>query len=124
MTRLKYSHITTLSGCESVNSHFTAVLLKICVPDTQRDANPSQLILTLGRPVLALPSISENQAEQLYLLDVTYCQFEGGGGALYFIHTVILVNGIALVQKDIQTLQSLYLLACKKWHHLRFIQKS
>ena len=61
-----FSHITTVSGCDrELNAHFySAVSLKYHVPDTWHDTTPSHIILTLGRPVLALPRKSECQARR------------------------------------------------------------
>ena len=58
------SYITTLFGCDrELNAHFySAVSLKYHVPDTWHDTTLSHIILTLGRPVLALPRKSECQA--------------------------------------------------------------
>ena len=44
-------------GCDrELNAHFySAASLKYHVPDTWYDTTPSHIILTLGRPVLALP---------------------------------------------------------------------
>ena len=52
-----FSHITKVSGCDrELNAHFySAASLKYHAPDTWHDTTPSQIILTLGRPVLALP---------------------------------------------------------------------
>ena len=46
-----------VSGCDrELNAHFySAASLKYHVPDTWHDTTPSHIILTLGRPVLALP---------------------------------------------------------------------
>ena len=45
-----------------LNAHFySAASLKYHVPDTWHDTTPSHIILTLGRPVLALPCKSECQ---------------------------------------------------------------
>ena len=51
----------TVSGCNrELNAHFySAASLKYHVPDTLHDTNPSHIILTLGRTVIALPSKSE-----------------------------------------------------------------
>ena len=59
-----FSHITTVSGCDrELNAHFySAASLKYHTPDTWHDTTPSHIILTLGRPVLALPRKSECQA--------------------------------------------------------------
>ena len=56
--------MTTVSGCNGVlNAHFhRAASLKYHVPDTWHDTTPSHIILTLGRPVLALSRKSECQA--------------------------------------------------------------
>ena len=50
-----------MSGCDrELNAHFyNAASLKYHVPDTWHDTTPSHIILTLGRPVLALPRKSE-----------------------------------------------------------------
>ena len=58
------SRISTVSGCDrELNAHFySATSLKYHVPDTWHDTTPSHIILTLGRPVLALPRKSECQA--------------------------------------------------------------
>ena len=58
-----FSHITTVSGCDrELNAHFyTAASRKYHAPDTWHDITPSHIILTLGRPVLALPRKSECQ---------------------------------------------------------------
>ena len=55
-----FSHITTVSGCDrELNAHFySAASLKYHVPDTWHDTTPSHIILTLGRPVLALYPVS------------------------------------------------------------------
>ena len=54
---LWFSHITTVCGCHrELSAHFySAVSLKYYAPDTWHDTTPSHIILTLGRPVLALP---------------------------------------------------------------------
>ena len=59
-----FSVITTVSGCDrALSAHFySAASLKYHVPDTWHDTTPSHIILTLGRPVLALPRKSECQA--------------------------------------------------------------
>ena len=61
-----FSHIMTVSGYGGeLNAHFySAASLKYHVPDTWHDTTPSHItcILTLGRPVLALPRKSECQA--------------------------------------------------------------
>ena len=45
-----------------LNAHFySAASLKYHAPDTWHDTTPSHIILTLGRPVLALPHKSECQ---------------------------------------------------------------
>ena len=46
-----------MSGCDrELNAHFySAASLKYHVPDTSHDTTPSHIILTQGRPVLALP---------------------------------------------------------------------
>ena len=53
-----------MSGCDrELNAHFySAATLKYHVPDTWHDTTPSHIILTLGRPVIALPRKSECQA--------------------------------------------------------------
>ena len=58
-----FSHIMTVSGCNrELNAHFySAASLKYHAPDTWHDTTPSHIILTLGWPVLALPSKSECQ---------------------------------------------------------------
>ena len=52
-----FSHITTVSDCDwDLNAHFySAASLKYHAPDTCHESTPSHIILTLGRPVLALP---------------------------------------------------------------------
>ena len=45
---------------------YSAASLKYHVPDTWYDTTPSHIILTLGRPVLALPHKSECQARSSY----------------------------------------------------------
>ena len=52
-----FSHITTVSGsARELNAHFySAASLKYHAQDTWHDTTPSHIILTLGRPVLALP---------------------------------------------------------------------
>ena len=59
-----FSHITMVSGSDrQLNAHFyRAASLKYHVPDTWHDTTPSHIILTLGRPVLALPRKPECQA--------------------------------------------------------------
>ena len=69
-----YSGLTSLStifqsyhdgvGCDrELNAHFySAASMKYHVPVTWHDTTPSHIILTLGRPVLALPRKSECQA--------------------------------------------------------------
>ena len=54
-------HITTAPGCDrELSAHFySAASLKDHAPDTSHDTTPSHIILTLGRPVLALPRKSE-----------------------------------------------------------------
>ena len=58
-----FSHITTVSGCDrELNAHFyTAASRKYHAPDTWHNTTPSHIILSLGRPVLALPRKSECQ---------------------------------------------------------------
>ena len=53
-----------VSGCgRELNTHFySAASLKYPAPDTWHDTTPNHIILTLGRPVQALPSKSECQA--------------------------------------------------------------
>ena len=53
-----------MSGCDrELNAHvYSAASQKHHVPDTWHDTTPSHIILTLGRPVLALPRKSECQA--------------------------------------------------------------
>ena len=50
-----------VSGCDrELNADFyNAASLKYHGPDTWHDSTPSHIILTLGRPVLALPRKSE-----------------------------------------------------------------
>ena len=57
-----------MSGCDSeLNAHFySAASLKYHVPDIWHDTTPSHIILTLGRPVLALPRKSECQASTIF----------------------------------------------------------
>ena len=52
-----FSHITTVPGCDrELNAHFySAASLKYHAPETWHDITSSHIILTLGRPVLALP---------------------------------------------------------------------
>ena len=52
-SRLSFSHITTVSGCEwALNAHFlSAVSLKYHSLDTWRGIPPSNIRLTRGRPV-------------------------------------------------------------------------
>ena len=59
-----FNHITTVSGCDRErNAHFySASSLKYHAPDTRYDTTHSHIILTLGRPFLALPRKSECQA--------------------------------------------------------------
>ena len=59
-----FSHITMVSGCDrELSAHFySAVSLKYHAPDTSHDTTLSHIILTLGRPDLALPSKTECQA--------------------------------------------------------------
>ena len=59
-----FSHITTVSGCDrELSAHFySAAPSKYQALDTWHDTTPSHIILTLGRPVLALPRKSECQA--------------------------------------------------------------
>ena len=54
-----------MSGCDrELNAHFyIAASLKYYVPDIWHDTTPSHIILTLGRPVLALPRKSEAKRE-------------------------------------------------------------
>ena len=53
---LKSHRTLNQSGCDrELNAHFySAASLKYHVPDTWHDTTPSHIILTLGRPVLAL----------------------------------------------------------------------
>ena len=52
-----------LRQSRELNAHFhSAASLKYHAPDTWHDTTPSHIILTLGRPVLALPRKSECQA--------------------------------------------------------------
>ena len=48
-----------MSGCDrELNAHFySAASLKFHASDTWHDTKPSHIILTLGRPVLALPQV-------------------------------------------------------------------
>ena len=57
-----------MSGCNTeLKAHFySAASLKYHAPDTWDDATPSYIILTLGRPVLALPHKSECQASIIF----------------------------------------------------------
>ena len=59
-----FSHITMSSGCDrELSAHiYSVVSLKYHAPDTSHDTTLSHIILTLGRPDLALPSKSERQA--------------------------------------------------------------
>ena len=52
-----FSHITTVPDCDrELNAQFyIAASLKYHAPDTWHDTTPSHIILTVGRPVLALP---------------------------------------------------------------------
>ena len=54
---LWFCHITTVSGCDrEIIAHFySTASLKYHAPDTRHDTTPCHIILTLGRPVLALP---------------------------------------------------------------------
>ena len=58
------SYITMVSGCDrEQNAHFySAASLKYHALDTWHDTTLSHIILTLGRPVLALPRKSKCQA--------------------------------------------------------------
>ena len=58
------SYISMVSGCDrELNVHFYSVAsLKYHAQDTWHDTTLSRIILTLGRPVLALPRKSERQA--------------------------------------------------------------
>ena len=62
-----------MSGCDrELNAHFySAASLKYHVPDTWHHTTPSHIILTLGRPVLALPRKSECQAKRPGIEPVT-----------------------------------------------------
>ena len=61
-----FSHITTMSGCDRKQcSLFGTASLKYHGPDTWHDTTSSHIILTLGRPVLALPRKSECQASTI-----------------------------------------------------------
>ena len=59
-----FSHITTVSGCdrELIALFYSAASMKYHAPDTWHDTTLSHIILTLGRPVLALPRKTECQA--------------------------------------------------------------
>ena len=59
-----FQDIMTVSGCgRELNAHFySAATLKYHVPDTWHDTTPGHIILTLDRPVLALPRKSKCQA--------------------------------------------------------------
>ena len=56
--------VCSVSGCEKeLSAHFySAASLQYHAPDTWHDTTPSHIILTLGRPILALPYKSECQA--------------------------------------------------------------
>ena len=56
-----FSHITTVSGCDrELNAHvYCLASLKDHTPDTSHYTTASLIILTLPRPVLALPRKSE-----------------------------------------------------------------
>ena len=47
------------------DSEESRMTFEACLPDTWQDTTPSHIILTLGRPVLALPRKSEPSEEQL-----------------------------------------------------------
>ena len=70
-----------MSGCDrELNAHFySAASLKYHVPDTWHDTTPSHIILTLGRPVLALPRKSECQARSSYYHFLTTLVCRGPG---------------------------------------------
>ena len=55
-----FSHITRVSGCDrELSAHFySAASLKRLAPDTWHETTPSHIIVTLGRPVLALYPVS------------------------------------------------------------------
>ena len=61
-----------MSDCDrELNAHFySAASLKYHAPDTWHDTTPSHIILTLGRPVLALPRKSERQVVHAVQLHV------------------------------------------------------
>ena len=61
-----FSHITMVSGCDrELSAHFySAASLKYHVPDTWHNTTPCHIILTLGRPVLALPRKSWVPSEE------------------------------------------------------------
>ena len=56
-----------MSGCDrELNAHiYSAASLTYHAPDTWHDTTPSHIILTLGRPVLALPRVRVPSKEQL-----------------------------------------------------------
>ena len=70
-----------MSACNrELNAHFhSAASLKYHTPDPWHDTTPSQIILTLGRPVLALPRKYKCQARAAShpgLKPVTSCSLE------------------------------------------------
>ena len=61
------SRYLVVSYCGELNAHFySAASLKYHAPDTQHDTTLSHIILTLGWPILALPSKSESQVSNQY----------------------------------------------------------
>ena len=63
-----FSVITTVSGCDRELSAYlySAAALKYHARDTWHDTTPSHITLTLGRPVLALPRMTECQASTIF----------------------------------------------------------
>ena len=69
-----------MSGCDrELNAHFySAASLMYHVPDTWHDTTPSHIILTLGRPVLALPlSLSAKRGAASTIFTTLVCRGPG-----------------------------------------------
>ena len=67
-----FNHITTVSGCDrELSAHFySTALLKYQAPDAWHDIKPNHIILTLGKPYLALVSLSAKRGAAITIFNV------------------------------------------------------
>ena len=82
-----FRHITTMTGCDrELSAHiYCDVSLKYHVPDTWHDTTPSHIILTLPRPVLALPCKSDaKRGAACTILKTLVCRDPGSNCDLKF----------------------------------------